>query len=203
MNILTANIQREWLARILAGTKPIEYRDATDYWMNRLSRAGPPPFHLRLINGMKPDSPEATILVERVDVDLLSGSIRLHLGPIVSTLRWDPTWQALYPPIPTDPPVDPASLDATSMKPPKVTLKASPELVHQLQTPGSHQFTLPLNHTMCRRLNRQGPEPFLISISGDGASATVIVHALFWEPFVGEGRFSVVSQHLSGPSAGA
>ena len=89
MNTLTANIQREWLARILAGSKKIEYMDATAYWMRRLDKAGPPPFQLRLIIGMKPDSPEALVLVDKVDIDLPAASIRLHIKSVRSTVRWN------------------------------------------------------------------------------------------------------------------
>jgi hypothetical protein len=93
MNVVTANIQREWLARIVAGSKKIEYRSANPYWLRRLWNAGPPPFQLRLINGMKPDSPEATVLVERMDIDLLLGSIRFHIKKVQSTTRWNKPWE--------------------------------------------------------------------------------------------------------------
>ena len=80
MNTLTANIQREWLARIIDGSKTIEYRDATQFWWNKLERAGPPPFQLRLINGMRADSPEATVLVDKVEIEQLVGQLRFHIA---------------------------------------------------------------------------------------------------------------------------
>src|SRR5947208_1156358 len=107
MNTMTANIQREWLARIIDRSKDIEYRDATDFWYNRLDRVGTPPFHLRLINGMRSDSPEATVLVDKVETDVMHGVIRFHIADIVSTTRWDTRWHTKYPPLPPDPTFDP------------------------------------------------------------------------------------------------
>src|SRR5438067_2163352 len=106
MNTVTANIKRKWLSRILNGSKRIEYRDASPYWLKRLYKAGPPPFKFRLINGMKPDSPEATILVDKADIDLLNAEIRFHLGKIIDTAGWRDEWHRQYQPLPADTPVE-------------------------------------------------------------------------------------------------
>jgi len=107
LNTLTVNIQREWLARIIAGSKKIEYRGLTNYWETRIQRVGPPPFRMRMINGMRADSPEATVLVNAVDIDFMAGQFRLHIQEVLETVRWDPTWQQAYPPLesPTEPSV--------------------------------------------------------------------------------------------------
>ena len=148
MNTLTANIQREWLARILDGSKKIEYRDATDYWLTRLERVGPPPFHLRLINGMSPTAPEATVLVEKVDIDLLSGFIRLHITQIIECVRWDPAWHAKYPPLAPEPPRDYAALRATPLPPTDMHLTVSPEILDAVSPHQPHTFTLPADETI-------------------------------------------------------
>ncbi len=143
MNTLTANIKREWLARILDGSKKIEYRDATDYWLSRLERVGPPPFHLRLINGMSPDAPEATVLVDKVDIDLLYGQIRLHIAEIIERIRWDPAWHAQYPPLAPEPPIDDAALSATPLPSTDIHLTVSPEILDAVSLHQPHTFTLP------------------------------------------------------------
>lgn len=87
---LTANIKREWLARIIDGSKKIEYRSATQYWYTRLEKVGPPPFRLRLINGTSPISPEAIVFVDDVDLDILYNEFRLHIKEIFVTKNWNP-----------------------------------------------------------------------------------------------------------------
>jgi len=143
MNTLTANIKREWLARILDGSKKIEYRDATDYWLSRLERVGPPPFHLRLINGMSPAAPEATVLVDKVDIDLLYGVIRLHIGQIIECIRWDPPWHAQYPPLEPEPPNNDDALRAAPLPSTDIHLTVSPEILDAVSPHQPYTFTLP------------------------------------------------------------
>jgi len=65
---LVVNIKRQFFAAILAQPrrKSIEYRDLTDYWESRLAKVGKAPFNLRLLNGMTPPVPEATVRVTKV-----------------------------------------------------------------------------------------------------------------------------------------
>lgn len=193
MNTLTANIQREWLARILDGSKKIEYRDLSEYWINRLNRVGPPPFRFRLINGMKADSPEVTILVNKVDIDLLRASIRFHLGDVISKLRWDSTWHVKYPPVLPDPPFDPKNLDAQSLKRSRIRLKAPREVYDNTRMPGVHHFDLPLDETICGRLLKQGLAPFMLKLLSGDSSVEVVVYELFYELFDGYVKFAVLT----------
>jgi hypothetical protein len=88
---LVANIKREFFAAILAQPrrKDIEYRDLTDYWESRLEKVGKPPFNLRLLNGMTPPVPEATVRVTKVVRRKSSKTIELHLGKVISVKHWD------------------------------------------------------------------------------------------------------------------
>jgi hypothetical protein len=88
---LVMNIKREFFAAILSNPrrKTIEYRDLTPYWIGRLERVGSVPFNLRLLNGMLPPVPEATVKVERVVFDRKNGIIEFHLGRVVEVKHWD------------------------------------------------------------------------------------------------------------------
>jgi hypothetical protein len=190
MNTFTANIKREWLARILAGSKKIEYRGATDYWLGRLERAGPPPFHLRLINGMKSDSPEALVVVDDVDIELLASEIRLHLGKIVSTTRWDNRWNAKYPARPWE-----IDVPATPPVPgdPSITLEAPASLIEGLRSPGAHAFDLPMDGALSNQLTDCGPEPFFIQLKAPTSQATVLAYQIYWQYFGDQAHFLVLT----------
>ncbi len=84
-----ANIERKPFADILAipRRKDIEYREKKDYWLLRLAKVGPAPFDLRLLNGMTPPVPEATVRVVKVVVT--RNEIRLHLGRVLEVKNWD------------------------------------------------------------------------------------------------------------------
>ncbi|GAB1472071.1 hypothetical protein MASR2M66_29490 [Chloroflexota bacterium] len=88
---LVVNIKREFFAAILAQPrrKSIEYRDMTDYWESRLEKVGPAPFNLRLLNGMTPPVPEATVVVTKVIRKKSTKTIELHLGDVVEIHHWD------------------------------------------------------------------------------------------------------------------
>lgn len=195
LKTLTCNIQREWLARILGGSKRIEYRDASAYWYNRLAKVGEAPFQIRFINGMRPGSPEATVLVESVDVDILGVVIRFHLGPVISALRCDPRWQQQFPPSPPDPPFDPGSIDPFSIKRTKIVLKVSEELIRKLHAPGQHQFKLPVNVNLHMRLERAGPDPFLLSVASRTTSTVAILYEAYWDIANDIYTFSVITDH--------
>jgi len=88
---LVANIKRQFFAAILAvpRRKSIEYRDLNEYWESRLAKVGKPPFNLRLLNGMTPPVPEATVRVEKVIRKKSSKTIELHLGEVLNVKHWD------------------------------------------------------------------------------------------------------------------
>jgi hypothetical protein len=88
MDKITTTIKREWLREIVAGRKPIEYREIKPYWIRRFSGIKPP-FLLRLINGMQSNTPEVTVVVRRIRKDSRSGQFELHIGKIVEVLHWD------------------------------------------------------------------------------------------------------------------
>jgi hypothetical protein len=52
MDRITTIIKREWLRKIVAGTKRTEYRELKPYWTKKLATVETP-FELRLINGMQ------------------------------------------------------------------------------------------------------------------------------------------------------
>lgn len=102
MQTLTTTIKRQWLAKIVAGTKKIEYREIKPYWDERLPKYSVP-FKLRMINGMSKTAPEVTVLVNKVDIgyqtdratlrasdDLYEGHVyRLHIAKVLSYKNWD------------------------------------------------------------------------------------------------------------------
>jgi hypothetical protein len=88
MDKITTTIKREWLKEIAAGRKRVEYRQLKPYWTERLARVDAP-FLLRLINGMQPNAPELTVLVERVRKNSRSKQFELHLGQVVNIRHWD------------------------------------------------------------------------------------------------------------------
>jgi hypothetical protein len=88
MDKITTTIKREWLREIVAGRKPIEYREIKPYWIRRFSGIKPP-FLLRLINGMQSNAPES---YSRRSADTEGSPLRqfeLHIAKIVEVLHWD------------------------------------------------------------------------------------------------------------------
>jgi len=88
---LVMNIERKWFAAILARPtrKTVEYRTLSDYWLRRLEKVGDPPFRLRLLNGMQPPVPEATVQVTKVVKNRRNGELELHLGRVIEVKHWD------------------------------------------------------------------------------------------------------------------
>ena len=84
----TTTIQREWLAKIIAGTKNIEYRKIKPYWTTRLKRVTTP-FELRLINGMDPPIPEVTVLIRKVTTNRRTRENELPIKRILGFKHWD------------------------------------------------------------------------------------------------------------------
>jgi tetratricopeptide (TPR) repeat protein len=86
---ITANIHRKFFAEIAAGRKKIEYRGASEFWQNKVDKAGEPPFHFRIINGMTKQAPELTVIVEKVLYNIWEGVYEFHLGEVINIKNWD------------------------------------------------------------------------------------------------------------------
>lgn len=85
---ITTTIEREWLKRIIAGTKHNEYREIKPYWTKRLKAIGRP-FELRLINGMHHPIPEVIVLIDTVRTKRDSGRYALHIKKVLEVRHWD------------------------------------------------------------------------------------------------------------------
>ncbi len=85
------NIKRQFFAAILSTPrrKGIEYRAMSDHWIRRLAKVGRSPFNIRLLNGMLPPVPEATIEVTRVVKDRRNSELQFHLGRVIEVKHWD------------------------------------------------------------------------------------------------------------------
>ena len=88
MDRITTTIGRRWLADIVAGRKPIEYREAKPYWRERLKKVGRP-FELRMINGMRKGAPEVTVIIDRVTESKKHNEFRLHISEVAAHKHWD------------------------------------------------------------------------------------------------------------------
>lgn len=88
MDTLTMNIERQWFAAIVAGTKRIERRKMSPFWTSRIEPLRIP-FKLRLMNGMSHPIPEAILVVNRVSRHRSVGEYRLYLGRLLQVRRWD------------------------------------------------------------------------------------------------------------------
>jgi hypothetical protein len=89
--VMNIKLKREFFAAILSvpPRKTVEYRDLSDYWMSRLDNVGAAPFNLRLMNGMNPPVPEATVRVDKVVFDEENGQTQFHLGTVLEVKNWD------------------------------------------------------------------------------------------------------------------
>lgn len=86
MQTVTTTIKREWFRQIVSRQKKVEYREDKPYWSRRLDGIQVP-FCLRLINGMRQDSPRLTVTV--IKVRKRSGNYELHLGRVREVMHWD------------------------------------------------------------------------------------------------------------------
>ena len=87
---ITTTIKREWLAKIIDGSKKTEIREAKTYWRNKPSKVTIP-FELRLINGMSSDAPEATVLIGSVIER--EGCFRLRIRKVLGWKNWNKKWK--------------------------------------------------------------------------------------------------------------
>lgn len=88
MQTLTMNIRRRWFKAIVDGTKSIEYRNMSQYWIRRIDPLAIP-FRLRLLNGMTPPVPEAIVEVSKVVRSQVDQQFQLHLGKVLRVTHWD------------------------------------------------------------------------------------------------------------------
>jgi hypothetical protein len=88
LDTITTTIDREFLAKIVAGCKRIEYREIKPYWTQRLRKVGRP-FRLVLRNGMSPPIPVVTVRIDRVTTDSRKDEYLLHIGEVLRVEHWD------------------------------------------------------------------------------------------------------------------
>jgi hypothetical protein len=88
LDVVTTTLKREWFAKIVAGTKRIEYREIKPYWTIRLKRVQTP-FRLVLRNGMTPPIPVLTVEIDRVVTNRRNGEYELHIGRVLHVEHWD------------------------------------------------------------------------------------------------------------------
>ena len=90
MDVITTTLEREWFAKIVAGTKRVEYRQIKPYWTKRLRRVKTP-FKLVLRNGMNPPIPVLTVRIDRVQPNPPHnpGTYGLYIGRIMKVEHWD------------------------------------------------------------------------------------------------------------------
>ena len=63
MDQITTTIERRWLDLIATGEKKVEYREIKPYWERKLASVKVP-FLLRMINGMRRNAPEITVVIK-------------------------------------------------------------------------------------------------------------------------------------------
>ena|ERR1700679_3471477 len=92
MDTITTTLKRQWFAKIVDGTKKIEYREIKPYWTSRLSKISTP-FRLVLRNGMNPPIPVLTVRVDRIVPNpkgtARRGTYALHIGRILKVEHWN------------------------------------------------------------------------------------------------------------------
>ncbi len=94
MDTITTTLEREWFAKIVDGSKRVEYREIKPYWTSRLSKVETP-FRLVLRNGMNRPIPVLTVRIDRIAPNprrkgrKRKGSYALHIGRILKVEHWD------------------------------------------------------------------------------------------------------------------
>jgi hypothetical protein len=92
MDTITTTLKREWFAKIVDGSKRVEYREVKPYWTSRLRRVTTP-FRLVLRNGMSPPIPVLTVRIDRIVPSpkgkVRTGTYALHVGRVLKVERWD------------------------------------------------------------------------------------------------------------------
>jgi hypothetical protein len=88
---VTLNIKWRFFAEILGWPrrKSIEHREIKAFWDRRLRGLSGKRFKLRLLNGMIPPVPEATIAVRTFIRNTHAGKYELHLGRVLCVKHWN------------------------------------------------------------------------------------------------------------------
>ncbi len=66
MKTLHLNLHRKWFDMILSGEKKEEYRNVTDYWVNRITKTRLPFTTITFSNGYAKDRPQLVIAIESI-----------------------------------------------------------------------------------------------------------------------------------------
>jgi hypothetical protein len=92
MDTIATTLKREWFARIVDGSKKIEYREIKPYWTSRLGKVVTP-FRLVLRNGMDHPIPVLTVRIDKIvpspNGKARRGNYALHIGRILRVEHWD------------------------------------------------------------------------------------------------------------------
>ncbi len=86
MDTITTTLERQWFAKIVDGSKRIEYREIKPYWTTRFAKVGIP-FRLVLRNGMNRPIPVLTVRIDKIT--RVRGDYALHIGRILKVEHWD------------------------------------------------------------------------------------------------------------------
>jgi hypothetical protein len=92
LDTITTTIDREFLAKIVAKEKRIEYRKIKPYWTQK-PRAVGRPFKLILRNGMSRPIPVVTLRIDRITPSPhrrpRKGDYALSIGRVLRVEHWD------------------------------------------------------------------------------------------------------------------
>jgi hypothetical protein len=92
MDTITTTLKREWFAKIVDGSKRVEYREIKPYWTSKLRKVSTP-FRLILRNGMSPPIPVLTVRIDRIVPSprgkARKGDYALHIGRVLKVEHWD------------------------------------------------------------------------------------------------------------------
>lgn len=195
MNSITATIRREWLARILSGKKRFEWREVTETWMARLSKAGPPPFRLRLINGMVKRAPEATVLVSDVCIDEAADAFRFEISAILEVKHWERKWTAQFADGWVEDDDEPLS-GGKSSRPVSIAVSAS---VFQAAEGGKRcSVEIPTDGNVWKRLKKNARFPTAVTLTHRNRSVLVVVQTMLTPVFSRRPALLVVSGRADG-----
>jgi hypothetical protein len=92
VDTITTTLKREWFAKIVDGSKRVEYREIKRYWTKRLA-AVKTPFVLVMRNGMTPPVPVVSVRIDRIVPSprgrVRKGNYALHIGRVLKVEHWD------------------------------------------------------------------------------------------------------------------
>ena len=77
---LFANLAFKWFDQIADGTKRVEYRALSDYWMHLIGYPTPDPTITRITFARGYTSRRMTFAVEKITIDEIDGCYEIHFG---------------------------------------------------------------------------------------------------------------------------